>query len=444
MGIKNETRLREEASYQNQDVVAPVSLKFMMEAAKRGNDLVLYALGLLYLHGFEPYLPQNLGEAIKCFKGASKKRTDALNHLGFMYFHGTGVDKNPETGLEYFKKAADKGHKEAQFNVAVIYHFGCGVNPDLVTARDFYELAAADRDDEPGYKKAQYNLGLMYYHGDGVKRHPGTAARYFKKAANQNDALSQYSLGVLYGLGDDGVDQNFDDAHKCYKQAADQGLVEAQYKLALMYVLGYGGYTDYVAARKHSKLAADKGLVGAQLLLGELYACAYGGEKDYEEACKYFKLAADQGSEDAKQSFLLLTSMGYGIKTDEDIRHEYDVIIEEKIDEIINKSSTASWAVKDYLEGTSKFMSKEQKPALSAISLTSLWRRVEEISAVSVQGRPRKDQGDYQPRKHVKVRFEPDLIDWLKSKGPNYSTRLNSLLRTLKEAEELNADSGPQ
>ena len=39
-----------------------------------------------------------------------------------------------------------------------------------------------------------------------------------------------------------------------------------------------------------------------------------------------------------------------------------------------------------------------------------------------------------QPRKGVYVRLDTDVLDWLKSKGKGYQTRLNAMLRTLMES----------
>ena len=40
-----------------------------------------------------------------------------------------------------------------------------------------------------------------------------------------------------------------------------------------------------------------------------------------------------------------------------------------------------------------------------------------------------------QPKKGVYVRLDTDILDWLKSKGKGYQTRMNAMLRALMESD---------
>lgn len=40
-----------------------------------------------------------------------------------------------------------------------------------------------------------------------------------------------------------------------------------------------------------------------------------------------------------------------------------------------------------------------------------------------------------QPKQSVNVRLDADVLDWLKSKGKGYQTRLNATLRALMESD---------
>jgi uncharacterized protein len=51
---------------------------------------------------------------------------------------------------------------------------------------------------ERGHADAQYNLGLMYYDGQGTPLDPSEASRWFRKAAEQGLADAQFNLGLLY------------------------------------------------------------------------------------------------------------------------------------------------------------------------------------------------------------------------------------------------------
>ena len=41
-----------------------------------------------------------------------------------------------------------------------------------------------------------------------------------------------------------------------------------------------------------------------------------------------------------------------------------------------------------------------------------------------------------QPKKGVYVRLDADVLDWLKSKGKGYQTRMNAMLRAMMESDQ--------
>jgi len=53
---------------------------------------------------------KNLGKIIEILQQESvEHRIEALNTLGFLYYHGIGVDQDSSLSLQYFKKAATMG-----------------------------------------------------------------------------------------------------------------------------------------------------------------------------------------------------------------------------------------------------------------------------------------------------------------------------------------------
>ena len=137
--------------------------------------------------------------------------------------------------LNTFYTLAKKGDAKAQFNVALIYANGKGVQKDLSKARKWYEKAAkqdnpsaqynlaqlyhmAGEDDPHGYEKARYwyekavesgvteaynNLAALYIDGKGVKKDQQKAFELFEKAAKMGDPAAQVNVGVLYAWGED-------------------------------------------------------------------------------------------------------------------------------------------------------------------------------------------------------------------------------------------------
>jgi tetratricopeptide (TPR) repeat protein len=84
-------------------------------------------------------------------------------------------------------------------------------------AADWYRKAA-----EQGEAQAQFNLGWLYYTGQGVTQDYRQAADWFRKAAEQGFAKAQYNLGLMYGTGQ-GVAQDYIEAHKWWNIAGGGG-----------------------------------------------------------------------------------------------------------------------------------------------------------------------------------------------------------------------------
>ena len=63
----------------------------------------------------------------------------------------------------WYRKAADQGIAEAQFNLGVMYRDGQGVTQDYAEAVKWFRKAA-----DQGNADAQFNLGVMYRNGEGV------------------------------------------------------------------------------------------------------------------------------------------------------------------------------------------------------------------------------------------------------------------------------------
>ena len=102
-----------------------------------------------------------------------------------------------EDDLKQYRKAADQGNPQAQFNLGVIYENGRGVPQDYAEAVRWYRKAA-----EQGFADAQENLGYMYSKGQGVPQDYAEAVHWYRKAAEQGDAVAQTSLAFMFGMGE--------------------------------------------------------------------------------------------------------------------------------------------------------------------------------------------------------------------------------------------------
>ena len=96
-----------------------------------------------------------------------------------------------------FRKAADAGDVGSQYNVALMFEQGIGVEKDEKQAVAWYEKAA-----NQGSSAAQFNLGVMYENGRGTEVDFAKAREWYRKASVQGDPLAIGNLGMLYVRGD--------------------------------------------------------------------------------------------------------------------------------------------------------------------------------------------------------------------------------------------------
>lgn len=118
-----------------------------------------------------------------------------------------------DTALREFTTAAENGLDLAQYNLAILYFTGQGVQRDLGKAFQWTEAAA-----KQGHVNAQFNLGSLYMEGDGVARNVDQAVAWFGRAARAGHPDAAYFLADIYNRGD-GVQRDRVQAHAWASQA---------------------------------------------------------------------------------------------------------------------------------------------------------------------------------------------------------------------------------
>ena len=184
--------------------------------------------------------------------------------MGKKYSLGTGTRQNSFEAAKWFRKAAERGHADAQNNLGMSYLEGIGVRRDASEALKWFKKSA-----EQEFSDAQNNLGFLYCQGRGVRQSYSKGAKWFRKAAEQGDADAQATLGALYKDGN-GVPQSDQEAAKWFRMSAEQGNPKAQETLGMMYFMGKGVPKDHLKAVEWLHKAADQGCSEAQELLVDL------------------------------------------------------------------------------------------------------------------------------------------------------------------------------
>lgn len=185
--------------------------------------------------------------------------------------------KEPDykNAAKYYEQAARNGSAEAAYGLAALYRDALIAAEDDSFARErafFWMREAA----VGGWPQAQYELAVFYYSGKGVEANPAESLMWLEKAAKNNQVLAQRFLGTLYlnGADTDGMLTVNPDVKKgaaWFLRAAYNGDGPSQAVVGSLYMTGKGLERDNIQAIKWNRLAAAKGEAGAQKRLSSLY-----------------------------------------------------------------------------------------------------------------------------------------------------------------------------
>ena len=108
--------------------------KLCLEAAKRGEPLVMHSLGLLYRDG--PGVSRDDSQAVAWFRKAAKAgNVHALRRLAGMHSSGRGVPLDRAQAVKMWQEATSKGDTMAMVYSGNAYRRGGGVERDYGAAR---------------------------------------------------------------------------------------------------------------------------------------------------------------------------------------------------------------------------------------------------------------------------------------------------------------------
>jgi len=262
---------------------------------------------------------------------SSEQTPEAICEEGYKYACGEEVEEDAAKAVLLFQKSADKGLKEAQYNLAVLYFEGRGVSADHLKAAEYLLKACSSEDGEP-LPLALTNLGYCYESGEGVAKDMCKAAELYEKASSYGSPEAKYNLAHLCLVGSDEYQQDEPRAAKLFQEVAEEleaaagspgdtkgrrastlesaGVVGheeaiggALVALGIMHEQGNGVAQDDEVAAKHYRKACNLGHPVAQYNYGVMTLGGRGGlTADLKRAKALFKLAAGQGYEDAQKA----------------------------------------------------------------------------------------------------------------------------------------------
>ena len=148
---------------------------------------------------------------------ADKGNTRAAVLLGRLYENGLGVDPDPVTAAEWYRKAAEGGSVEGMKLLSFASRTGYGAVKSNAEAFNWMQRAA-----DAGDAEAQYNLALMLNEGKIVDANPKLAFAWALQSAKKGFGEAELFVGACYE-GGIGTEKNAAEAEKWYAKAARQG-----------------------------------------------------------------------------------------------------------------------------------------------------------------------------------------------------------------------------
>jgi TPR repeat protein/Zn-dependent protease with chaperone function len=251
-------------------------------------------------------------QEVNAYRAAAERGDrEAQNKLGVMYARGQLVARDDAQAVSWWRRAAEQGDAAAQSNLASMFFMGRGVAQDDALAVEWFRRAA-----EQGHAGGEFGLGVMYALGRGVANDDSLALQWFRQAADQGNADAQNHLGLFCALGR-GTPADDTAAVKWFRAAAEQGHAEAQNNLGAFYALGRGTAHDDGAAVGWLRRAAEQGHAAAQNNLGQMYQQGRALPKDDAQALRWFRSAAEKGHADAQFHLGQMFEKGEGVAKDD-------------------------------------------------------------------------------------------------------------------------------
>lgn len=199
--------------------------------------------GFLHIYQYEYWLLTTSSNTKEVRRQKVMEIADGIAQLTHLK-EETYVHPNAPQGLHNYKLAADRGHTDAQYQLALCYDMGLeGVHESKLNALKYYKLAA-----DSGHTDSQYQLGLIYDLGvEGIAENRLMAIRYYKLAADKGHVDAIHML-LSYGV-------NIHRSGNTSSKTARQRRCCMRKLYGIMYPLGYfdGGAHKHIHPKAELK-----------------------------------------------------------------------------------------------------------------------------------------------------------------------------------------------
>jgi TPR repeat protein len=216
----------------------------------------------------------------------------AMALLGELYAGGLGVLQDDIKAASWYRRAAERGDRDATFALAMLRMAGRAGPVDREEASKL--LVAAARLNHP---IAAYNLALLHLEGQLFQRDFARAAELLRAAADAGSPEAQYALATLYKEGR-GVRKDVAECARLLYYAAIGDNTDAQIEYAIALFNGVGVQKNEEDAAQFLLRAARKGSPIAQNRLAHILMAGRGLPADPVEAIKWHLISKAGGASD--------------------------------------------------------------------------------------------------------------------------------------------------
>jgi len=261
------------------------AFQWYFKAAKQGDVRAQFALANMYYNAVGA--AQNYEEAIKWYaKAAEEGHAKADESLQYLQKYWDRIPDEIKKQYMWNTKEIRLGKEQKHFTADRMTNYGFGVpKDDIIEAYNWFSKAA-----EQGHAQAQFNMGVIFSTGRGASNDFEKSIEWFTKAAVQGNAEAQMVLGNYYFTISFSDKSAGEQSTNWYIKAAENGHVLAQYRLGKQYK--EGDPQSYLDAQRWLLKAAIQGYAPAQSTLGYFYQNGLAGSQDTVFASMWHNLAA--------------------------------------------------------------------------------------------------------------------------------------------------------
>lgn len=287
----------------------------LTKIAKKGHIGAQFTLGSIYRRGTK-IVESDIMKAIEWYKKAAEQgHADAQVYLGDTYLElaeqqyiKTGkngykslktkdIEKYKSLAKKWYKMSAGQGHGYAMYRLGIYYLYEERRDRTDTEVHDLIKMSA-----EKGYSGALYEMGRYYEEKSDWDR----ALEWFHKAQENGMDLTEHLQRLytkVYGTVAEGK----------YRHKAETGDPVAQYELGQCYYFGKDGVEENkTEAFNWTKKSAENGYAAAQRQLAIYYSWGTGTKKDIREERKWNMIAAENGEPSAQFIVALYYLYGEG------------------------------------------------------------------------------------------------------------------------------------